>query len=107
MKTNYAIAVDFDENDAPENAFLLGWNGRDDWYDFDYQLYDVFEKYGKGKLPDTEFGQLKISEDTSLYVGEHIDDVRQYAVDAAKQFIDAVIVKIEFVNGEAEIIPQP
>jgi hypothetical protein len=103
-KTNYAVAVCFDERDIPDDTILLGWNNRYDWFDTDYTLNDALDD--DGNLPDTEFGLLNVSKDTALYVGETADDVKGYADSANKEGIEAVVVKIEITEDEIKIIPQ-
>lgn len=104
MKTIYAVACYYDENDIPDDTLLLGWNNRDDWFDTDYSLNDALD--GDGNLLDIHCGLLDVSEDTSLYVSETIDDVKSYADDARSEGIEAVVVKIEITDDEIKIIPQ-
>lgn len=104
MKTIYAIACYYDENDISDDTILLGRNNRDDWLNTDYSLNDVFDE--DGNILDSHSGLIDVSEDTSIYVGEAIDDVKPYAEDACREGIEAVVVKIEITDDEINIIPQ-
>jgi len=105
MKTIYAVACYYDENDIPDDTILLGWNGRTDWFDTDYSLNDALDE--DGNLLDIHSSLLlDVSKDTSLYVSETIDYVKSYAEDARKEGIEAVVVKIEITDDEIKIVPQ-
>jgi hypothetical protein len=104
MKTIYAIACYYDENDYPDDTILLGWNNRDDWFDTDYTLNDALD--GDGNILDSHSGLIDVSEDTAVYVSETIDDVKSYAEDARKEGIETVVVKIEIADDEINVIPQ-
>ena len=104
MKTIYAVACYYDENDYPDDTLLLGWNGRTDWFDTDYSLNDALD--GDGNLLDSHCGLIDVSKDTSIYVGETIDDVKSYAESACEEGIEAVVVKIEITDDEIKVIPR-
>ena len=103
-KTIYAVAVCFNEKDIPDDTLLLGWNNRDDWFDTEHSLNDALDE--DGNILDSHSGLIDVSEDTSLYVGETIDDVKSYAEDACREGIEAVVVKIEITDEEIKIVPQ-
>ena len=104
MKTIYAVACYYDENDIPDDTILLGWSNRDDWFDTDYTLNDALDE--DGNLLDSHFDLIDVSEDTAVYVGETIDAVKFYAENARSDGIEAVVVKIEITDDEIKIIPQ-
>lgn len=104
MKTIYAIACYYDENDYPDDTALLGWNNRNDWFDTDYSLNDVLDE--DGNILDGHSGLIDVSEDTAVYVGETIGDVKSYAENARSEGIEAIVVKIEIADDDIKIIPQ-
>lgn len=102
-KVNYVIAVDFDEEDYPENTVLLGWNCHDDWYDTSFCLNDIIED---GKIHDVESISYWVSTHTGIYVGEKIEDIKSYCEDANREWINATVLKVEIVDGDIKLTPQ-
>ena len=101
MKTNYVIAADYDPTESPENIFIVGWNNNYDWFDCETNLDDIVTD--DDKLPDTECGLIEVDRWTSVYVGETVEDVKEYAESARKEGIDATILQVEIVDGELKV----
>lgn len=98
-KTNYVIVIDFEANvhlddlnkDGMflEDARLLGWNNRYDWFSEDIYGSDIITNSGRIKYSN-DVGIIQTDRFNGAYVGETLEDC-DYYYDMGKEEYDCTI----------------
>lgn len=102
--TNYVIVLDYYEDMTLEDAFLLGWNNKYDWFDADTCGDEILTKTGRVKR--NQYGLIDIDRWVSVYVGENQSDVQSYADDGNKEGYDCTVCKLEKnSDGDWTLVP--
>lgn len=103
-KTNYIIAVCYDDEEYLEECCLLGWSCREDYYCTDYYGDDIMT--AAGNVKKNENGLIWTSKHTSVYVGETYEDCKHYMELGNRDGLDCRICKLEKdLVGDIRVIP--
>ena len=103
-KTNYVVVLDYEDGLYLDEAYLLGWDSRYDWYADDICGDEIMTKAGNVKK--NYFGAINVGRMVSAYVGNTINDCKAYAIDARKEGYNCTVCCItKDEDGDWLLIP--
>ena len=103
-KTNYVIVMDYSKESYLEEAYLLGWNNNEDWFDTGIDSRDIMTPAGDVKK--NHWGLIDVDSHSSAYVGETFEDCADYANDARKEGYECTVCRLEKDDeGNIRLIP--
>jgi hypothetical protein len=100
--TNYVIVVDYEDNQTLSDCLLLGWSCKYDWFDCDTCGYEIMTPTGSVKK--NEYGLININRDVAVYVGEEVDDCKDYSDSAKRESYNCTICKLEKDDDDWKLI---
>lgn len=102
-KTNYVVAVDYEEGQTLEECHLLGWDCKYDWFDSDTCGWEILTPTGRVKK--NKWNLIDINKDVVVYVGETVDGCKDYADSGNREGYDCTICKVEKDGDDWMLIP--
>jgi hypothetical protein len=103
-KTNYVVVAYYDNEEYLDDCCLLGWNGREDWFDTDYYGYEITTP--KNNIKKNDCGLIWMNTHTSVYVGETYENCKDYCDMGNREDLECVVCKLEKdTDGKWKVIP--
>ena len=97
-QTKYVIVLDYQDDMYFEDACLLGWDSRYNWYVTDIGGDEMMT--AKGNIKRNRNGFIDIGRGVSAYASDKYDWLFKYAKAATKEGYISTICKIEKEYGE-------
>ena len=98
LKTNYVVVVDYEEGQTLDNCCLLGWDNKTDWFDTDTYGFEILND--DGSIKDRTYCCIEIDRWVGVYVGETVEECKDYSDDGNKEGYDCTVCKlIKTENG--------
>lgn len=91
--TNFVIVVDYEEGMLLEEAFLLGWNNKYDWFDCDTCGDEILTPTSRVKK--NEWGLIHIDRWVAVYVGHDQSEVQDHCDSGNKEGYNCTVCKLE------------
>ena len=103
LKTNYVVVVDYVNGQILDDCCLLGWDSKTDWYDTETYGFEILNYDGSTK--ERDYCCIEIDKWVGVYVGETIEECKDYSDGGNKEGYDCRICKLEKVDDEWTLIP--
>ena len=102
-KTNYVVVVDYEEGQTLDTCCLLGWNNKYDWFDTDTYGFEILNN--DDSIKERDYCCIEIDKWVGVYVGETVEECKDYSDDADREGYNCTICRLEKVDEGWNLIP--